>query len=196
LGRDRRFLLSCHDPAPPTATSRHTTSGVALTRSSLRFGAPLRVIAIPASVVLASDVDPTRSWTLNSKMPHPGHRVRRWLASPPLAVSKTPARRLSLRAVSNAPGDGCFRVVKFTPPSPRDRRIPRKRPRPSRCTTPGECACATQGRALRASFAFSVLLITYGLVAWLAPERTDRLADEASWHGLHRELPIQLLAVP
>jgi hypothetical protein len=37
--------------------------------------------------------------------------------------------------------------------------------------------------ALRVSFTFSIVLISYGLVAWLAPERVESLPDEVRWHG-------------
>jgi hypothetical protein len=37
--------------------------------------------------------------------------------------------------------------------------------------------------ALRLSFSFSLVLITYGLLAWLAPERAAFAADESRWHG-------------
>jgi hypothetical protein len=37
--------------------------------------------------------------------------------------------------------------------------------------------------ALRISFAFSMLLLAYGLIAWLAPGHLEALPDEESWHG-------------
>jgi hypothetical protein len=37
--------------------------------------------------------------------------------------------------------------------------------------------------ALRLSFGFSLLLITYGLLAWLVPQRAAFAADESRWHG-------------